>query len=85
MHLNLNLTLCFATQVDPRVGVALEEMNNAMCRVNDLEASIVQAKRKVRVVEAEQKQKCQARRRVPPSGEGGILTAASCDRRRSTS
>ena len=65
--MNLNLTLCCATQVDPRVGVALEEMNNAMCRVNDLEASIVQAKRKVRVVEAEQKQKCQARRSVPPS------------------
>jgi hypothetical protein len=44
------------------VSVALEEMNNAMCAVNDLEASITQAKRKVRLVEAEQKQKCQARR-----------------------
>ena len=70
--MSLNLTLCLATQVDPRVGVALDEMNNAMCRVNDLEASIVQAKRKVRGVEAEQKQKCQVRRSVRAGGIGGI-------------
>ena len=54
------------------MGVALDEMNNAMCRVNDLEASIVQAKRKVRGVEAEQKQKCQVRRSVRAGGIGGI-------------
>ena len=44
------------------MGVALEEMNNAMCTVNDLEASVTQAKRKAGFVEAEQKQRCQVRR-----------------------
>ena len=52
-----------ARQVDPRVGVALEEMNSAMCEVNDLEAALTQAKRKARQLEVEQKQLCQARPR----------------------
>ena len=45
------------------MGVALEEMNSAMCEVNDLEAALTQAKRKARQLEAEQKQLCQARPR----------------------
>ena len=71
------------------MGVALEEMNNAMCRVNDLEASITQAKRKVRLVEAEQKQKCQARRTrlraSPVAVPHQRLTHAAVGRLRSTS
>ncbi len=50
-----------ALQVDPRVGAALDDMNNAMCAVNDLEAALTQAKRRARQVESEQKQLCQAR------------------------
>ena len=81
------LTLCVHSQVDPRVGVALEEMNNAMCRVNDLEASITHAKRKAVLVEAEQKQKCQARllRSALPASAPPVAQRWTLCRLRSTS
>ena len=41
------------------MGQALEEMNNAMTTVNSLEASLTQARRRARQLEAEQRAVCQ--------------------------
>jgi len=53
------LTSFTSAQVDPRVGQALDDMNNSMVTVNELEAALTQAKRRAKQLEAEQRIICQ--------------------------
>jgi len=48
-------------EVDPRVEGALDTLNRSMSRVNEAESALIQARRRARQVETEQRRLCQAR------------------------
>jgi len=52
-HYDKNTDLEVEEEVDPRVGAALDEMNDAMSRVNDLEKALVRARRRRRASRGE--------------------------------
>ena len=52
-HYDLNTDLDVEEEVDPRVGAALDEMNDAMSRVNDLEKALARARRRRRAARSE--------------------------------
>jgi hypothetical protein len=52
-HYDKNTDLEIEEEVDPRVGAALDEMNDAMSRVNDLEKALVRARRRRRASRGE--------------------------------
>ena len=52
-HYDKNTDLEVEEEVDPRVGAALDEMNDAMSRVNDLEMALVRARRRRRASRGE--------------------------------
>ena len=52
-HYDKNTDLEVEEEVDPRVGAALDEMNDAMSRVNDLEKALIRARRRRRASRGE--------------------------------
>ena len=52
-HYDANTDLEVEEEVDPRVGAALDEMNDAMSRVNDLEKALSRARRRRRASRGE--------------------------------
>lgn len=56
-HYDQDTDLEVAEEVDPRVGAALDEMNQSMTSVNDLEKNLIRARRRRKQSRAESEQK----------------------------
>ena len=72
-HYDANTDLDVEEEVDPRVGAALDEMNDAMTRVNDLEKALARARRARRAARGESEKNLEAiRLRVAKSVRNAV-------------
>ena len=72
-HYDANTDLDVEEEVDPRVGAALDEMNDAASGVNDLEKALARARRRRRAARSESEKKLEAiRLRVAKSVRNAV-------------